>query len=275
MKRVASNPQNPLTPSARRPPRPIPTSLSHSSDRGMQPSWSDSTSHTPASRAGERRDGDIIAVTKEAAVAGASALTSNRALPLPTGYRRPVTTDHTGPIPPGLWSRWSTGPAGLYSRHRRDTLWRHQVIESVQPTRSAGTLLASTYVHSATPAPLVLIGTRLKSPAGAAHTTEVSTTPAPWPHLTGHTYLSRSCSPGLLLDPMQAPSSGPVVNAEHLYSRGRVPTFSAVVLGLHFDCRRQPSQACSGDSLFGGRYWTTVRTPLKFKRFRPHWAIVG
>ena len=59
---VASVPVNPATPSARRPPRPMPASLSQTSRRGTAPSCSASSYQIPASRSGVVRDGSIRAV---------------------------------------------------------------------------------------------------------------------------------------------------------------------------------------------------------------------
>src|SRR5215218_11519566 len=59
---VASVPVKPATPSARRPPRPIPASLSQTSRRGTADNCCATICQIPASRSGVVRDGSIRAV---------------------------------------------------------------------------------------------------------------------------------------------------------------------------------------------------------------------
>ncbi len=135
---VARVPMNDATPSARRDPRPMPGSLSHSNRRGTRPScWI--SSHDPSSRSSVLRVGSILAVTN---LECAAVITSTGNLLVPSSSGILFGGNHRShcAASPGSQTRRSAGSTGRCSGRSRFTFSRNQRTEPSQPTRSASTV---------------------------------------------------------------------------------------------------------------------------------------
>lgn len=130
---------NDATPSARRRPRPMPGSLSHSSRRGTRPScWI--SSHVPSSRSSVFRVGIISPVTNRECAAVITSTGNSFAVPSSSGILRGGNHRSHCAASPGAHAIRSAGSTGRCSGRSRFTFSRNHRIDPVQPTRSASTV---------------------------------------------------------------------------------------------------------------------------------------
>ena len=144
---VANVPANAPTPSACRLPRPMPDSLSHSNRRGTRPSWV-SSAHIPNSRSVVVRVGIITANMNLEYAQVITSTGTNDAVPSSSGilYRGNHKSHCAGS--PGSHVNRSHGSTGVCCGRSRRTVSRNQVIDPVQPTRSASTVAGMSGVPS-------------------------------------------------------------------------------------------------------------------------------